>query len=1139
MRSQFLVRRTRSLLKTPSISSQRALLSSTRPRKFPRKPPSATSATSSHLTEHAPASIALAHSNPPPSADSPDTPPDAEVGTQDAARPPESSEPFSEETEKPKRKTRTSVKDASDIPPEIPRGLDILWTPDSNSTPEAASSSPPDPALPPPEIMHEVMTNLFVTLHPQTQHRAAYSTSFGPMVEPTLALYCPIEGGDYVLDATVREMGRQANADVIVLDSVQLAAGGSGHFGSAASVFKPPQNPLHFEPISSQSQPKRSEEDEDEDDDYYRPSSQQLTLHVMTPAPSRSSRTQTLLAQKKGPSTMSKMKALFDELINISPPVPDGSTDAPARRPRIIYIRDYPTIAPSSSTWYPALLQSVRQRRQGPIARTTSPVLNPTTIVFGVTPPIVPVPSKAPAPRRSGLMAFMQSRQSPPREAKPIRVDFTESEDANKAREKRLADRLRRWHKGDPSLFDEVPKLSPSREGTERNPSNEAPEIVVLGGGDSLPGMALPQLAQSLAGRMGKSSEQPEPDSGTSAPFFRTTVIVPSVRSPDKEKECRMRRRREINELVTRMGVASVGGVLEKLDLSHLEQLIGKASELGTVLKQVWEDWGEKLEYWSDVRQMADRAVGGVLAKQNASGKPTLEPTLLTWADIFAARSAYNQLKDSRKAWIKQSVDKAFQEEEKEEDAEREDKKEKKVDEVVEQLKREAEEDNMDPYQQRLMRCIVDPVNLRTTFDQVYLPPHTIDSVRTIVSLPLLHPSAFQTGVLKEHGMTGCLLFGPPGTGKTLVVRALAKEAGCRMLIIQPSDVMDMYYGEAEKLVRAAFALARRLAPCVVFIDEIDALFGARERGGGDYAHRGTITEFMQEMDGLRSSKEDNVIVIGATNRPFDLDDAVLRRLPRRILVDLPGEREREEILKILLRDEKLAPDVDLKVLAKKTESFSGSDLKHLCVAAALDAVKERVAVPWRSPPDTVEADVTGTAQIEQSSVSPEASPASSTSIPPTHVSSPTESYTSGSATATIICSAQSAENITSSGPPDIPLKAGSTAVLKPTEQLTAREQSNSSTPSTASPPLETKHSLPPPPPRMLHWRNFEVALKEITPSSSEALASFNDLRKWNEEFGEGRKGRKKHVWGKDKFGFTGKPLEGEDELKISKSKDS
>lgn len=104
------------------------------------------------------------------------------------------------------------------------------------------------------------------------------------------------------------------------------------------------------------------------------------------------------------------------------------------------------------------------------------------------------------------------------------------------------------------------------------------------------------------------------------------------------------------------------------------------------------------------------------------------------------------------------------------------------------------------------------------------------------------------------------------------------------------------YVGEGEKLVKAVFSLARRLSPCVVFLDEIDALFGARmssRESGGAFAHRGVITEFMQEMDGLKSSKDDNVIVIGATNRPFDLDDAVLRRLPRRLLVDLPGEAER------------------------------------------------------------------------------------------------------------------------------------------------------------------------------------------------------------------------------------------------------
>jgi len=261
-------------------------------------------------------------------------------------------------------------------------------------------------------------------------------------------------------------------------------------------------------------------------------------------------------------------------------------------------------------------------------------------------------------------------------------------------------------------------------------------------------------------------------------------------------------------------------------------------------------------------------------------------------------------------------------------------------------------------------------------------------------------------------------------------------------MMVSPSDVMDMYVGEGEKLVKAVFSLARRLSPCVVFLDEIDALFGARSStrdSGGAMAHRGVITEFMQEMDGLKSQTgtEERVVVIGATNRPFDLDDAVLRRLPRRLLVDLPGEKEREGILNILLRDETLAPDVDVKTLAAQTESFSGSDLKHLCVSAALDSVKEGVSVPWRSSPDAVSA-----------------------TAAPDHDDSATSSLG-------------------------------------------------------ASAPPPTSYS------RTIYPRHFTKALKEITPSSSESFGSLADLRKWNEQFGEGRKEKRRiQVWGKGKFGF-------------------
>lgn len=119
------------------------------------------------------------------------------------------------------------------------------------------------------------------------------------------------------------------------------------------------------------------------------------------------------------------------------------------------------------------------------------------------------------------------------------------------------------------------------------------------------------------------------------------------------------------------------------------------------------------------------------------------------------------------------------------------------------------------------------------------------------------------------------------------------------MLLIAPSDIEDMWAGESEKLIAATFSLARKIAPCAIFIDEVDAVFGARtsDCGTSSRYHRSMLTQFMQEMDGLNSAavnKKNRIVVIGATNRPFDLDDAILRRLPRRMLVSLPGLKERE-----------------------------------------------------------------------------------------------------------------------------------------------------------------------------------------------------------------------------------------------------
>ena len=159
-----------------------------------------------------------------------------------------------------------------------------------------------------------------------------------------------------------------------------------------------------------------------------------------------------------------------------------------------------------------------------------------------------------------------------------------------------------------------------------------------------------------------------------------------------------------------------------------------------------------------------------------------------------------------------------------------------------------------------------------------------------------------------------------------------------------------MYVGEGEKNVRAIFTLAKKLTPCVVFIDEADAILGARSGAGNRTSHRELINQFLREWDGMT---ELSTFIMVATNRPFDLDEASLRRLPRRLLVDLPTEQDREAILKIHLKSELLDPEVSIPDLAAQTPFYSGSDLKNVCVAAALACVREEVmTTPPRADKD-------------------------------------------------------------------------------------------------------------------------------------------------------------------------------------------
>lgn len=241
-------------------------------------------------------------------------------------------------------------------------------------------------------------------------------------------------------------------------------------------------------------------------------------------------------------------------------------------------------------------------------------------------------------------------------------------------------------------------------------------------------------------------------------------------------------------------------------------------------------------------------------------------------------------------------------------------------------------------HEKKLLAGVIDPADLHTTFNDVRAPPETIEALKTLTTMSLIRPEAFSYGVLATDKIPGLLLYGPSGTGKTLLAKAVAKESGATVLEVSGSEMNDMYVGEGEKNVKALFSLAKKLSPCVVFIDEADAIFGSRGHSTNRASHRELINQFLREWDGMNDM---SAFIMVATNRPFDLDDAVLRRLPRRLLVDLPVEADREAILKIHLKDEHLDDSVSLAMLASQTPYYSGSDLKNLSVAAALACVRE------------------------------------------------------------------------------------------------------------------------------------------------------------------------------------------------------
>lgn len=333
-------------------------------------------------------------------------------------------------------------------------------------------------------------------------------------------------------------------------------------------------------------------------------------------------------------------------------------------------------------------------------------MLNPTVIVFGISPSYV-VPEAPPHPPPS-MQLMSSSARSPASSSTSstasakLHNEYGEDANSEKAREKRTQRRLRRWARGS---SDDLPRLfSASEESSEGDDPKGRPNVVVLGqeGFSGLPPFLGSAFSRALAGRSHGS-----PESDNRLGFFRTVLVCPTLRNVPQERDVRMARRREINQLVMRMGVAQVGGELGELrDVPDAVEEPSEGGEQDKTRLQLWEHWGDTVEVWPNVQRIADRAVGSVMAASQAylPTNRSLEPTHVPWSAVFDAWAADRSTQDMWKNLFTFPPSGKLPRENEEGERTGTD-EEADVDEIIEKLRRNPD---LEEHEQRLLGCIVD-----------------------------------------------------------------------------------------------------------------------------------------------------------------------------------------------------------------------------------------------------------------------------------------------------------------------------------------------------------------------------------------------------------------------------------------------